>query len=63
MKKGVSELDDMSGGQLASLQESFKNTRAIIIDEKGMVGLGRLSQINRRLKQAKPELQSFHLVA
>jgi ATP-dependent DNA helicase PIF1 len=55
VKKGVTELDDLSGGQLASLQETFKYTRAIIIDEKGMVGLGRFSQINRRLKQAKPE--------
>ena len=55
VKKGCGELDDLSGGPLAALQESFRHTRAIIIDEKGMVGLGRLSQINARLKQAKPE--------
>ena len=54
-KKGCGELDDLSGGSLAALQESFKHTKAIIIDEKGMVGLGRLSQIDARLKQAKPQ--------
>ena len=53
--KGTSELDDLTGGQLAILQHGLKDTRAIIVDEKGMVGLGRLSQINARLKQAKPE--------
>ena len=61
VNKGTTELDDLTGGQLASLQQDFKHTRAIIIDEKGMVGLGRLSQIHARLKQAKPEAadQSF----
>ena len=53
--KGTSELDDLAGSPLADLQHDFKHTRAIIIDEKGMVGLGRLSQIHARLKQAKPE--------
>ena len=53
--KGCGELDDLSGQALAALQESFKKTRVLIIDEKGMIGLGRLSQINARLKQARPE--------
>ena len=53
--KGTNELDDLTGSQLASIQHELKHTRAIIIDEKGMVGLGRLSQIHARLKQAKPE--------
>ena len=53
--KGTSELDDLAGSPLADLQHDFKHTRALIIDEKGMVGLGRLSQIHARLKQAKPE--------
>ena len=53
-KKGCGELDDLTGGSLAGLQENFRHTRAIIIDEKGMIGLGRLHQINQRLKQARP---------
>ena len=55
VKKGCGDLEPLVGGPLADLQQSFKYTTAVIIDEKGMVGLGRLSQINERLKQAKPQ--------
>ena len=44
-------LDDLNGERLANLQRQFKETEILIIDEKGMVGLGRLAQINQRLKQ------------
>ena len=40
---------------MKTLQETFKDTKALIIDEKGMIGLGRLSQIDGRLREAKPE--------
>ena len=46
------------GRALAEVQENFANTVLIIIDEKSMVGLGRLSQIHRRLCQAKPQVGS-----
>ena len=53
-KQGCGELDDLTGGSLAGLQDTFKHTRALILDEKGMLGLGRMQQINARLKQARP---------
>ena len=37
------------------MQDQFKETRALIIDEKGMIGLGRLAQISSRLKEIRPE--------
>ena len=52
-------LEDLVGEPLADLQKKFKDTQVLIIDEKGMVGLGRLAQINKRLKQAKPEQQEL----
>ena len=55
VKKGSGELDELVGNALATLQGSFKNTKVLIIDEKGMLGLGRLWQINCRLKQARPK--------
>ena len=55
VQKGCGDLVQLEGKPLRDLQESFKDTRAVIIDEKGMVGLGRLSQINQRLRQAKPQ--------
>ena len=53
--KGCGELDDLEGIRLGALQDRFKYTRVLIIDEKGMIGVGRLNQIHARLKQAKPE--------
>ena len=56
VKKGCSPVEDLSGIQLADLHNRLKKTKVLIIDEKGMIGLGRLMQINSRLKQAKPQL-------
>ena len=53
--KGCGELDDLQGIRLGALQDRFKYTKVLIIDEKGMIGVGRLNQIHVRLKQAKPE--------
>ena len=39
----------------AELQAAFKETKLLIIDEKGMIGLGRLAQIDSRLKELRPE--------
>ena len=55
VKKGSGDLDDLSGNALATLQESFRTTKVLICDEKGMLGCGRMWQINARLKQARPE--------
>ena len=52
-------IDDLNDLRLVELQDKFKNTIAIILDEKGMLGLGRLAQINRRLKQAKCSTEPF----
>ena len=54
-KKGCKELDKLSPRVLAELQLQFKDTRALIIDEKGMIGLGRLAQISSRLKEIRPD--------
>ena len=50
--------DELTGVRLAVLQDAFKDTCILIIDEKSMVGLGRLSQISRRLQQAKPHAKT-----
>ena len=55
VKKGSGDLDDLSGNALATLQECFQTTKVLICDEKGMLGCGRMWQINARLKQARPE--------
>ena len=46
---------ELQGDRLASLQEDFKDTRAVIIDEKSMIGCFMLWCIDQRLRQAKPE--------
>ena len=54
-KKGCTELDKLSPAVQADLQKAFEETKALIIDEKGMIGLGRLSQIDSRLKEIRPD--------
>jgi hypothetical protein len=44
---------ELTGIGLHVLQTVFENTKVLILDEKSMCGLGRLSQIHRRLCQAK----------
>ena len=53
-KMGCKQLEDLSPVALKELQSAFKETRALIIDEKGMIGLGRLKQIDGRLKEIRP---------
>ena len=48
------ELAPLRGSALADLQEAFKNTELLIIDEMSMVGQYMLYQISRRLQEAKP---------
>ena len=45
---------ELEGLRLASLQEDFKNTKVLIIDEKSMVGCFLLWCIDQRLRQARP---------
>ena len=45
---------DLTGPRLALLQHDFQDSHILVLDEKGMIGLGRMSQIHRRLCQAKP---------
>ena len=54
-KAGSKELEKLTPAEQSALQLAFKDTSALIIDEKGMIGLGRLAQINARLKETKPE--------
>ena len=51
--------NELDGERLASLQDEFSNTLAVIIDEKSMIGCFMLWCIDQRLRQAKP--QSAHL--
>ena len=44
----------LKGTTLLDLQEKFKNTELIIIDEMSMVGQYMLYQISKRLQEAKP---------
>ena len=46
---------ELQGERLLVLQEEFKNTRAVIIDEKSMIGCFMLWCIDQRLRQARPK--------
>ena len=49
--------EELLGGRaLAEVQENFAQTVLFISDEKSMVGVGRLSQMHRRMCQAKPKV-------
>ena len=50
---------ELEGERLASLQEELKDTRAVIVDEKSMIGCFLFWCMDQRLRQAKP--QSAHL--
>ena len=47
--------EDLVGTRLQDLQDDFSSTRAIIIDEKSMIGCFMLYCIDRRLRQARPQ--------
>ena len=47
------ELPDLSQDALRDLQSKFKNCKLLVIDEKSMVGLYMLYQIDKRLKEIK----------
>ena len=44
----------LEGKRLQDLQDDFEDTRAIIIDEKSMIGCFDLWRIDQRLRQARP---------
>ena len=46
---------ELEGARLMDLQEEFKNTVAVIIDEKSMIGCFLLWCVDQRLRQAKPQ--------
>ena len=45
---------ELQGARLGDLQEDFRDTRAVIIDEKSMVGSFTLWCVDQRLRQARP---------
>ena len=49
------DLIELSGTALDQLQQKFSQCLVVIIDEKSMIGLTLLSQIDQRLKQARPQ--------
>lgn len=49
----------LTGSRLATLQQQWKHTYIVIIDEKSMLGQRLLAKIDSRLRQLKP--QSAHL--
>jgi hypothetical protein len=57
----------LTGSRLATIQEQWQGMHFIIIDEKSMLGLQILAQIDSRLRQIRPRnankvLAGFHLV-
>ena len=44
----------LTEAQAQSLEKNLEDVKLLIIDEKGMVGLGRLYQIGRRLQEGRP---------
>ena len=48
------ELPDLRGESLRELQDKFKNSELLVIDEKSMVGLYMLYIIDKRLRDIKP---------
>jgi hypothetical protein len=50
---------DLDGKAKHELEMDFVNTKVMILDEKSMCGLGRLSQIHRRLCEAKGVTEPF----
>ena len=48
------ELPNLRGEPLRDLQESFKNSELLVIDEKSMVGLYMMYTIDQRLREIKP---------
>ena len=55
INKGKGVIKELSGDPLRDLQESFKGTELIVIDEKSMIGQYTFYMIDARLRQAKPE--------
>ena len=51
--------EPLQGMALHRLQTTFRTTKVVIMDEKSMCGLGRLSQVHRRLCQAKESTEPF----
>ena len=51
--------EPLQGMALHRLQTTFRTTKVLILDEKSMCGLGRLSQVHRRLCQAKESTEPF----
>ena len=51
------EFKELSGNQLIKLQNTFKNSKMLIIDEYSMVGAAMLGYIDSRLRQARPQFK------
>ena len=55
-KEGEDEhFDELGSDQATALEYEMKDVKLIIIDEKSMMGMGRLSHIDARLRQARPQ--------
>ena len=52
---GKSKIYKLNGDPLQKLQNEFKDTHIIAIDEKSMVSLTTLYHIDQRLREAKPK--------
>ena len=44
-------MDPLEGASLQAVQEELTNLKLLVIDEKGMIGLKRMAQIDQRLKE------------
>ena len=55
----MGSLPPLSGSRLSSLQQQWKGTHFVIIDEKSMLGQRLLAKIDSRLRQLRPLDQPF----
>ena len=54
-KRWENPAPDLKGDELSILQRDFQETEVLVIDEKSMVAAITMFQIDKRLREAKPE--------
>ena len=55
VSKSKVAIKELSGDSLRQLQDDFKDTELVVIDEKSMIGQYTFYMIDARLRQAKPD--------
>jgi hypothetical protein len=58
----TTKLNEISDTNVSHIQRTFKNCQYLIIDEKSMISLRMIAFIGKRLRQAFPHREIYHLV-